>query len=85
MHFRVDDALRARIEQQAAELGVSRASFIRMLVQQGMGDPVQQTVLREAYYRLQPVLKRVLYQAITQVNEMVPALVDEELKRESGD
>lgn len=60
-------------------MGLSRSAFIRMLVQQGMGDPTAQVVLKDTYYAYQQVSRRLIAKAIAQTNANLEALIDEEL------
>lgn len=79
MYFRARPELRERIDAEARGMGLSRSAFIRMLVQQGMGDPTAQVVLRDTYYQYQQVSRRLIAKAIAQTNANLEALIDEEL------
>lgn len=78
-HIRLPKDVVDRIDAQAKELGVSRAALLRSLVQTGLGDDVQMAVLREAFYRLGPLLNRCVAYAARQVYDRLPELIEEEL------
>ena len=60
-------------------MGVNRSAFIRMLIQQGMGDPTALAVLRDTYYRYQQVSRKLIGQAVAMTNSNLEALIIEEL------
>jgi len=79
MYFRAQPELQTRIDEQARQMGLSRSAFIRMLVQQGMGDPTSLVVLRDTYYAYQQVSRRLIGKAIALTNANLERLIDEEL------
>lgn len=79
MYFRAKPELRDRIDAEAKAMGLTRSAFIRMLVQQGMGDPTALVVLRDTYYQYQQVSRRLIAKAIAQTNDNLETLIDQEL------
>lgn len=80
LQFRLeDDTDVARLDAEAAALGVSRSALVRMLVMQGLGDPSQMVVLREAYFRVTPVVRKALGRVLADVFERLPAILEEEM------
>ena len=85
LYFRARPELRERIDSEAANMGLSRAAFIRMLVQQGMGDPTSLVVLRDTYYQYQQVSRRLIAKAIAETNANLERLIDEELAKSADE
>lgn len=69
----------ARIDAEARNMGVNRSAFIRMLIQQGMGDPTALVVLRETYYSYQQTSRKLIGQAVAMTNSHLETLIVEEL------
>lgn len=79
IHFRLDQEWIDRIDEQAAQLNVPRASLIRMLVQQGMGEPAMVVALREAHYRAAPIILRAVARVLSQLHAELPIVLNEEM------
>lgn len=79
MYFRARPELAERIDAEAKQAGLNRSSFVRMLVQQGMGDPTALVVLRDTYYQYQSVSRRIIGKAIAETNANLAMLIEEEL------
>lgn len=79
IQIRLSDELFDRLEIEREKLGMSRSGFCRMLITQGLGDPTMVAVLNETYYKLQPVIRRVIGRAVRSMNESLPELLEEEL------
>ena len=79
IHFRLDEEWIERIDQQAAALGVPRASLIRTLVLQAMGEPATLAVLREAHYRVSPIIQRAVARVLTGLHAELPVALNEEM------
>ena len=55
----------------------NRSAFVRMLVQQGMGDPTALVVLRDTYYAYQQVNRRIIGKAVAMTNANLEVLINE--------
>ena len=85
IYFRARPGLLERIDREAALMGTNRSAFLRMLVQQGMGDPTALAVLRGTYYQYQSVSRRTIGKAIAQPNENLAVLIEEAIAEGGAD
>lgn len=75
LQFRVEQELIDRLDEQAETLGVSRASYARMLLQQAMGDDTHVTVLQETMYVMTPIIYKSIAKGVERLLGQMPEVV----------
>lgn len=85
LHFRADDALIEDLDAFAASLpDGNRSQAIRMLLHQALGNDAQRAAATEAIYAFQGTQKRVLRRLAGQMQDLLPSVVEEELRQSGG-
>lgn len=79
LHFRVDDALMARVDEIAGRTpGGNRSQVCRLLLQQAMGDDLAIAAVEEAVYEYSAIRKRVTRRLAIEMAERLPSILAEE-------
>lgn len=85
LQTRVPTRIIEKLDDQAQALGLSRAAFVRILLEQSLGENLQLAVLAETYNRLAPIIARSMPQALHRAYTSLPDILREELaKTEEG-
>lgn len=79
LHFRVDDALMARVDEIAERTeGGNRSQVCRMLLQQALGDDLGVAAVEEAVYEYSALRKRVTAKLAAEMSTILPRILREE-------
>jgi metal-responsive CopG/Arc/MetJ family transcriptional regulator len=80
LHFRVDDALMAQVDELASQTeGGNRSQVCRMLLQQALGDELAQAAVTEALYEYSSLRKRITRRLAVEMSERIPSILREEM------
>jgi len=80
LHFRVDNALMAQVDELAAQTeGGNRSQVCRLLLQQALGDELAQAAVTEALYEYSSLRKRVTRRLAVEMSERIPSILREEM------
>lgn len=80
LHFRVDPALKARLEEYAAEAGMSTSQAARALIQLALGDHPNVAALSSASMEFHGVIRRAVGKLAHRFAEELPETIREELQ-----
>lgn len=84
LHFRTRADLTQRLDAHAAQLGVNRSEAARILLEAGLGETVENAVVKQAIYRLSGVIRRASAGLINDLARELPDQILRELEAEGG-
>ena len=80
LHFRVDNALMAQVDELASQTeGGNRSQVCRLLLQQALGDELAQAAVTEALYEYSSLRKRITRRLAVEMSERIPSILREEM------